>query len=94
VVAAAGPDPALAIPLHHAAKEMGLSEQLGVGTVGVGTTGMGTDELEKPNQSDRSATTNCDKIDSKESGVNSPFHFEQKQICMTNRKANRKANSA
>ena len=32
VAACAGPDPALAIRLHRAAKEMGLGEQFGVGT--------------------------------------------------------------
>lgn len=41
----------------------------------VGTDGVGTDEIDN----------------SDESGVNTPFHPEQKQNCMTNRKANRKA---
>jgi hypothetical protein len=104
-----GPDPALAIRLHHAAKEMGLGEQFG----------MGTDELDNSDESDRSyqsadrsdqsaqsATTNCGKIDAKidtncgkidaaTTGVTTSAHtpFHLEQNQDQNCRANRKANS-
>jgi hypothetical protein len=97
VAATAGPDPTLAIRLHRAAKEMGLGEQLGVGTSGVGTDE--SDKTDKTDDYDRfapSVTTNCGKIDDEErgdtTGVNTPFPLAQKKRnCRTNCKANRKA---
>jgi hypothetical protein len=57
VAATAGPDPAVAIRLHRAAKEMGLGEQFvvgtdSVGTDSVGTDSVGTDEIDSSDESD------------------------------------------
>jgi hypothetical protein len=70
-----GPDPALAIRLHHAAKEMGLGEQFGMGTDELDesdtsdTSDQSADRpdqsADRPDQSAQSATTNCGKIDTK-----------------------------
>jgi len=81
VAICAGPDPALAIRLQRAAKEMGLSEQFGVGT----------DEFDKSDESAQFATINCGKIDADTTGAKTPFHLEQKQNCRSSGKANRKA---